>query len=121
MRCARAERPEGVPPARRPLLIAALLCGAVGLSSIAAAAPGPDGIAVSAPIAEWLSRNMAPVMLLTLVALLLAGYPVAFTLAGTGLVFAALGIALHLFRPDFLHALPERVLGVMNSEILLAI
>ncbi|MBV9517091.1 MAG: TRAP transporter large permease subunit, partial [Hyphomicrobiales bacterium] len=45
----------------------------------------------------------------------------AFTLAGTGLIFAAVGIALHLFRADFLHALPERVLGVMSSEILLAI
>jgi tripartite ATP-independent transporter DctM subunit len=120
-RCARAERPEGVPPARRQLAIAALIGGAIGLAPFAAAAAGATGVAGSAPIAEWLSLNMAPVMLLTLVALLLAGYPVAFTLAGTGLIFAAVGIALHLFRADFLNALPERVLGVMSSEILLAI
>ena len=79
------------------------------------------GIDGSASLSEWLSLNMAPVMLLTLIVLLIAGYPVAFTLAGTGLIFAAVGIALHLFRADFLHALPERVLGVMSSEILLAI
>lgn len=108
-------------PARRQLLIGALLCGALGLAPLAAAAASPAAVAASAPIADWLSRNMAPVMLLTLVVLLLAGYPVAFTLAGTGLIFAAIGIALHLFRADFLHALPERVLGVMSSEILLAI
>ncbi|MBV8764774.1 MAG: TRAP transporter large permease subunit, partial [Hyphomicrobiales bacterium] len=64
---------------------------------------------------------MAPVMLVALVVLLMAGYPVAFTLAGVGLVFAAIGIALGLFRVDFLNALPQRVLGVMSSEILLAI
>jgi tripartite ATP-independent transporter DctM subunit len=64
---------------------------------------------------------MAPLMLVTLVAMLLAGYPVAFTLAGIGLFFAVIGIALGLFRPDFLNALPERVLDVMNSKILIAI
>ncbi len=58
---------------------------------------------------------------LTLVALLLLGYPVAFTLAGVGLLFALIGIAFDLFRPDFLNALPERVLDVMNSKVLIAI
>ncbi len=73
------------------------------------------------PLAAWLATNMAPVMFATLVALLVAGYPVAFTLAGVGLLFAVIGISLGLFRPDFLNALPERVLGVTNSEILIAI
>ncbi|MFI5011338.1 MAG: TRAP transporter large permease subunit [Hyphomicrobiales bacterium] len=82
-------------------------------------AAGPEGTAQ--PFATWLSTNMAPVMFVALVTLLIAGYPVAFTLAGVGLLFAVIGISLGLFRPDFLNALPERVLGVMNSEILLAI
>jgi tripartite ATP-independent transporter DctM subunit len=64
---------------------------------------------------------MAPLMLVSLVLVLLAGYPVAFTLAGVGLFFAVIGIVLGLFRPDFLNALPERVIDVMNSKILIAI
>jgi TRAP-type mannitol/chloroaromatic compound transport system permease large subunit len=64
---------------------------------------------------------MAPIMFGSLVIFLLLGYPVAFSLAANGLVFAFIGIELDLFRPDFLQALPERVYGVMNNETLLAI
>jgi tripartite ATP-independent transporter DctM subunit len=52
---------------------------------------------------------------------LFAGYPVAFTLGGLSLVFAALGSALDLFSFGFLGALPQRIYGVMTSEVLLAI
>jgi len=52
---------------------------------------------------------------------LFAGYPVAFTLGGMSLVFAAAGSALDLFRFGFLGALPQRIYGVMTSEVLLAI
>ncbi|MGN6287594.1 MAG: TRAP transporter large permease [Afipia sp.] len=64
---------------------------------------------------------MAPIMFASLVFFLLLGYPVAFSLAANGLLFAFIGIELGLFRPDFLQALPERVYGVMNNETLLAI
>ncbi|RTL51288.1 MAG: TRAP transporter large permease subunit [Bradyrhizobiaceae bacterium] len=64
---------------------------------------------------------MAPIMFVSLVLFLLLGYPVAFSLAANGLLFAFIGIELGLFRPDFLQALPERVYGVMNNETLLAI
>jgi TRAP-type mannitol/chloroaromatic compound transport system permease large subunit len=64
---------------------------------------------------------MAPIMFASLVLFLLLGYPVAFSLAANGLLFAFIGIELGLFRPDFLQALPERVYGVMNNETLLAI
>ena len=64
---------------------------------------------------------MAPIMFASLVLFLLLGYPVAFSLAANGLMFAFIGIELGLFRPDFLQALPERVYGVMNNETLLAI
>ncbi len=64
---------------------------------------------------------MAPIMFASLVLFLLLGYPVAFSLAANGLLFALIGIELGLFRPDFLQALPERVYGVMNNETLLAI
>ncbi len=68
-----------------------------------------------------LIHYMAPIMFASLVVFLLLGYPVAFSLAANGLVFAFIGIELGLFRPDFLQALPERVYGVMNNDTLLAI
>ncbi len=64
---------------------------------------------------------MAPIMFGSLVIFLLLGYPVAFSLAANGLLFAFIGIELGLFRPDFMQALPERVYGVMNNDTLLAI
>ena len=68
-----------------------------------------------------LIHNMAPIMFVSLVFFLLIGYPVAFALAANGLIFALLGIELGLFHPDFLQALPERVYGTMNNDVLLAI
>ncbi|NEW85836.1 C4-dicarboxylate ABC transporter [Rhodopseudomonas sp. WA056] len=68
-----------------------------------------------------LIHYMAPIMFASLVVFLLLGYPVAFSLAANGLLFAFIGIELGLFRPDFLQALPDRVYGVMNNETLLAI
>src|SRR5438552_3077908 len=68
-----------------------------------------------------LIHYMAPIMFASLVIFLLLGYPVAFSLAANGLMFALLGIELGLFRPDFLQALPERVYGVMYNDTLLAI
>jgi tripartite ATP-independent transporter DctM subunit len=68
-----------------------------------------------------LIHYMAPIMFASLVVFLLLGYPVAFSLAANGLLFALIGIELGLFRPDFLQALPERIYGVMNNDTLLAI
>ena len=68
-----------------------------------------------------LVHNLAPIMFFSLIALLLLGYPVAFALAATGLVFALIGIGLGLFAPGFLQALPERIFGIMDNETLLAI
>src|SRR3981081_1980953 len=70
---------------------------------------------------ELFIHYMAPIMFASLVVFLLLGYPVAFSLAANGLIFAVIGITLGLFRPDFLQALPERIYGVMNNETLLAI
>ncbi|WP_411800660.1 TRAP transporter large permease [Azospirillum agricola] len=64
---------------------------------------------------------MAPIMFATLVVLLLLGYPVAFALAANGLIFGLIGIELGLFRPDLFQALPERVYGTMNNDVLLAV
>src|SRR3954464_7066552 len=65
--------------------------------------------------------NMAPIMFASLVIFLLLGYPVAFSLAANGLIYGLLGIQLGLFVPDFLQALPDRIFGIMNNDVLLAI
>jgi tripartite ATP-independent transporter DctM subunit len=64
---------------------------------------------------------LAPLMFLGLVAFLLLGYPVAFALAANGLLFAGIGIAAGLFDLSLLHALPERVYGIVANPTLLAI
>lgn len=69
----------------------------------------------------WFIHNMAPIMFGALVVFLLLGYPVAFSLAANGLIFGLVGIWLGLFEPSFLQALPERVYGTMNNEVLLAV
>lgn len=51
----------------------------------------------------------------------LLGYPVAFTLAGIGLVFATLGIALGVFDVAILSALVGRYFGTMTNETLVAV
>jgi tripartite ATP-independent transporter DctM subunit len=54
-------------------------------------------------------------------ALLLAGYPVALTLAGISLLFAVSGSAAGVMNLALLGALPERIFGVMTNDVLLAI
>ncbi len=53
--------------------------------------------------------------------LLLSGYPVAFTLAGTALLFAGIGSYLEVFDGAFLEALPNRLYGIMMNQVLLAV
>ncbi len=52
---------------------------------------------------------------------LLTGYPVAFTLAGTALIFAFVGEWAGSFDPVFLHALPNRIYGIMINPTLMAV
>jgi tripartite ATP-independent transporter DctM subunit len=52
---------------------------------------------------------------------LMLGYPVAYTLAGTALVFAAFGILLGNFDPAFLTAFPGRLYGTMTNITLIAV
>ena len=79
-------------------------------------------------MAAFIAQNMAPIMFASLIAVLLLGYPVAFSLAAVGLFFFALGVelapmsqgAISLDWP-LLAALPERVWGVMSNDTMLAI
>ena len=53
--------------------------------------------------------------------LLLIGYPVAFTLAGTALMFTVIGQMTGTFDPAFLEALPNRLYGIIGNQILMAV
>ena len=65
---------------------------------------------------------MMPLLLFIVVCLLLmAGYPVAFTLAGTALGFAFIGQLAGNFDAAFLDALPNRLYGIMTNITLIAV
>jgi tripartite ATP-independent transporter DctM subunit len=53
--------------------------------------------------------------------LLMTGYPVAFTLAGSALLFALLGLWLGVFDLGYITALPQRIYGTMTNEVLIAV
>ncbi|GAA6132384.1 TRAP transporter large permease [Halopseudomonas sabulinigri] len=64
---------------------------------------------------------MAIALFICICLALMAGFPVAFTLGGMSLLFAGAGMALDLFEPSFLGALPSRLFGTMNNQTLLAV
>jgi len=70
---------------------------------------------------EFLSSNFVPVMFVGLLVFLLIGFPVAFSLAATGLFFGLIGMELELFPSNLFQALPLRVFGIMQNDTLLAI
>jgi len=62
-----------------------------------------------------------PAMFLLVLILIFTGFPVAFVLGGTGLVFAALGALAGRFDLALLSAMPERAFGTMSNYTLLAV
>jgi tripartite ATP-independent transporter DctM subunit len=69
------------------------------------------------PPAEILSVLLVAAVIIAL----MAGYPVALTLAGVSLVFAVLGDVSGVMSFAILGALPQRIFGIMTNEVLLAI
>ena len=68
-----------------------------------------------------LAETLAVLLVVAVCGLLFFGYPVALTLGGVSLAFAALGHLLGAMNFGFLGALPQRVFGVMTNEVLIAI
>ena len=66
---------------------------------------------------EW----VAALLFITVILVLLAGFPVAFTLGGTALIFASFGIIGGGFNEALLLGLPNRVFGIMTNETLVAV
>ena len=66
--------------------------------------------------------TLAPIILvLTVFAVLILGYPVAISLAGTALLAAAIGIFFGTFDPAFLSATPSRIFGIISNQTLVAV
>ncbi len=66
---------------------------------------------------EWI----ALLLFLSVILVLLAGFPVAFTLGGTALIFAGIGALTGNFSEALLSGLPNRVFGIMTNESLVAV
>ena len=64
---------------------------------------------------------LAIIMFITTLALLLFGFPVAFTLAGSALIFAFIGDFLDIFNFRMLFFFPQRIYGIMINEALVAV
>jgi TRAP-type mannitol/chloroaromatic compound transport system permease large subunit len=69
----------------------------------------------------FLFQQFVPLMFIGLFALLLTGFPVAFGLAATGLLFGYIGIEAGIFPSAMFQALPLRIFGIMQNDTLLAI
>ncbi|MCH8000845.1 MAG: TRAP transporter large permease subunit, partial [Proteobacteria bacterium] len=68
-----------------------------------------------------LGEVLSLLMFLAACGVLILGYPVAFSLAGTALAFASLGYLLDVFNMNLLGGLPSRYFGVMVNEVLVAV
>ncbi|WP_323028744.1 TRAP transporter large permease subunit [Castellaniella defragrans] len=70
---------------------------------------------------EFLVDNLAPIMFFNLIVFLLLGFPVAFSLAATGVLYGLVAIDLNLMSPLLFQALPQRVFGIVGNDTLLAV
>ncbi len=66
---------------------------------------------------EWLALGM----FVSVCLILLAGYPVAFSLAGTALIFAGIGIISGELHPAILKSTFSRLFGIMQNSTLIAV
>lgn len=70
---------------------------------------------------EFIAHNFVPLLFAGLLFFLLTGFPVAFSLAATGLTFGFIGIQAGLFHESLFQALPLRIFGIVQNETMLAI
>jgi len=66
---------------------------------------------------EW----MPLILFVTICLVLMLGFPVAFSLAGTSLIVAGFGYLAGSFDGAFLSALPNRIFGILSNQILIAV
>ena len=64
---------------------------------------------------------IAAALFICVIALILVGYPVAFTLAGVALLFMLVGVAVGAFEATLFYALNGRLYGILTNQILIAV
>ncbi|WP_069300312.1 TRAP transporter large permease [Neptunicoccus sediminis] len=64
---------------------------------------------------------LSGLMFFGIIGFLLLGFPVAFTLAGVSLLFGLLGMMFGVFDPSNFGSLPNRYIGFMTNEVLVAV
>ncbi|MFC4672003.1 TRAP transporter large permease subunit [Seohaeicola nanhaiensis] len=64
---------------------------------------------------------LAAFMFFGVIGFLLIGFPVAFTLGGVSLLFGLAGMSLGVFDPSNFGSLPNRYIGFMTNEVLVAV
>ncbi len=72
-------------------------------------------------MAALVGEHFVPLLFVGLLVFLLTGFPVAFALAATGLLFGVVGMEAGLFPATLFQALPLRLFGIMQNDTLLAI
>src|SRR5512147_198481 len=72
-------------------------------------------------MSAFIAQQFVPLMFAGLLFFLLTGFPVAFSLAATGLLFGFIGMEAGIFPATLFQALPLRVFGIMQNDTLLAI
>jgi TRAP-type mannitol/chloroaromatic compound transport system permease large subunit len=70
---------------------------------------------------EFLVNNLAPIMFANLIIFLLFGFPVAFSLAASGILYGLVAVDLGLIQPELFQALPQRIFGIVSNDTLLAV
>ncbi|MBD8067202.1 TRAP transporter large permease subunit [Devosia sp. PTR5] len=70
---------------------------------------------------KLLGEILAGLMFFGIIGVLLIGFPVAFSLAGTALIFGLVGFWLGVFDPSNLGFLASRYIGTMTNEVLVAV
>ncbi|MFV0283914.1 MAG: TRAP transporter large permease subunit [Castellaniella sp.] len=70
---------------------------------------------------DFIVSNLAPIMFFNLIVFLLFGFPVAFSLAATGVLYGLVAVDLNLMSPLLFQALPQRVFGIVGNDTLLAV
>lgn len=69
----------------------------------------------------FIGELLAGMMFFGVIGMLMLGFPVAFTLGGTSLIFALIGMQFGVFDPSNFGALAGRYIGYMTNEVLVAV
>lgn len=70
---------------------------------------------------QLIGEILAGTMFLGVIGTLMLGFPVAFSLAGTALIFGLVGMAFGVFDPSNFGSLANRYIGTMTNEVLVAV